>query len=460
MTDGALAARTRAVLNSPWLWVGLVYLCGLAMRAIYTFTVQPPEQFVTSDMFFYVSLARKFAAAHGPVDPWDVTHPLGYPALVAFLISGGGSLARVVNLQLIVSALVPPAVGLLAAAAYGRRTAQLAVIFASLYFPFIEYGALFLSEIHFILWLTLSFAILLAAHHVRRGAGRVALAAAGGVALSVAAAFKSVALPAAFLMAAVEGTALLVARPPADARTRVKRLGPWLLRWTVVAIAAVPLLGVQARACTRANAGHFCVTGNKMGSDLLLGHYGRIGAMEWTPPGGGTSRFGSPGSYLRRYEATARVPFAMSDNAANSREAWRWIVGHPGEAIVLSIDHIYDTFFGVAMWPGYGHPSWPLAHLSQYAFIAFLFIPLLLAGAAVLRRGARAVATSRTALVLAPVAALTITVAFATGEVRYRIPFDVFLMIVVCAYASGDLRRIDTPAPAPTPLPLSQPRID
>jgi 4-amino-4-deoxy-L-arabinose transferase-like glycosyltransferase len=446
MADRTAAARPNAVLHSAWLWVGLVYACGVAVRTMYTFAIQPPEQFVTSDMFFYVSLAQKFAATHGPVDPSDVTHPLGYPALIALLVSGGGSLARVVDLQLVVSVLVPPAVGLLAAAAYGRRTAQLAVIFASLYFPFIEYGALFLSEIHFILWLTLAFAVLFAARRVRRRAVRLALAAAAGVALSVAAAFKSVALPAAFLMAAVEGTALVVAPPTADAPTRVKRLQPWLLRWAVVAIAAAPLLAVQARACTRANAGHFCATGNKIGSDLLLGHYGRIGAMEWTAPGSDTARFGSPGSYLRRYEATARVPFAMSDSGANTREAWRWIVAHPGEAIVLSMDHIYDTFFGVAMWPGYGHPSWPLAHLSQYAFIAFLFIPLLPACAAILRRGARAAATSRTALMLAPVAALIITVAFATGEVRYRIPFDVFLMIVVCAYASGDLQRLDARA--------------
>src|SRR5206468_4483959 len=100
----AVPARQRPLLNSAWLSVALVYLCGLAVRAIYTFRVQPPEQFITSDMYFYVALAQKFAAAHGPVDPWDVTHPLGYPALVAFLISGGGSLARVVNLQLIVSA--------------------------------------------------------------------------------------------------------------------------------------------------------------------------------------------------------------------------------------------------------------------------------------------------------------------------------------------------------------------
>ena len=53
--------------------------------------------------------------------------------------------------------------------------------------------------------------------------------------------------------------------------------------------------------------------------------------------------------------------------------------------------------------------------------------------------------TSRTALVLAPVVALTITVAIATGEVRYRIPFDVFFIVIACAYASRDLARVDGP---------------
>jgi len=35
---------------------------------------------------------------------------------------------------------------------------------------------------------------------------------------------------------------------------------------------------------------------------------------------------------------------------------------------------------------------------------------------------------------------------YATGEVRYRIPFDIFLIAIVCAAISGDLRRVDGPA--------------
>ena len=101
----------------------------------------------------------------------DFQQAIGYPMLLAFLGSDGHSLARAVDVQLVISCLVPIAVGLLGAAAYGRRTGLLAVVFASLYFPFIEYGALFLTEIHFIFCLALAFAGFFAARRARR-AGR------------------------------------------------------------------------------------------------------------------------------------------------------------------------------------------------------------------------------------------------------------------------------------------------
>jgi hypothetical protein len=427
----------------------LVYACGIAIRAIYAWHLHPPEAFIASDMYFYVTLARRLADTAGPLMPWDVTHPLGYPMLLSFLIAGGGSLARVANLQLVVSCLVPPALGLLGAAAYGRRTGLLAFVFGTLYFPFIEYGALFLSEIHFIFWLTIAFASLFAARAVRRRGAGLALAAAGGAALSVAAAFKSVALPAAIFFFGVEGVALLLARAPsprlASVRLRVEPFKPWLLRGAVCALAAAPLLGLLARACTRANRGDVCVTGNKVGSDFLLGHYGRIVNMVWKPEGYDVVQFGSPGAWLRHYERHAQVPFAMTDGAANKAEAWRWIADHPGEAIVLSLDHVYDTFFGPAMWPSFDHGSWPLAHLSQYAFIGLLFAPTVLVAVALLKRSPRLLATSRTALVFAPVLALTVTVAIATGEVRYRVPFDIFFIVIVCAFAVGDFAAAADP---------------
>jgi hypothetical protein len=422
--------------------VALVYACGIALRALYVYRAQDPMDFIYSDMGLYVGLAHRMAA-HLPLIAPDVTHPLGYPALLALLLSGGQSLSRVIHLQFVVSCLVPAAVGLLGAVAYGRRTGLLAVVFANLYFPFIEYGALFLAEIHFILWMALAFTGFFAARRALRRRTAIAALVAGGVALSIAASLKSVALPAAFMFFLVDGLAILARPTGLRSEPLLRRLRPWLVRGALVAVAAAPLLGALARVCTTANEGRFCVTGNKMASDFLLGHYGRIADIEWRSPGHDLFRFGSPGALLRHYEDHAKVSFSMTDGAANKAEAWRWIGRHPGEAIVLSLDHVYDTFFGPTMWPTLNGNSWPFGHLTQYVFFVFLLLPTVLACARVLRRGARAAIATQTALTMAPIVALAITVAIATGEVRYRIPFDIFFIAIACAYLSGDLARVD-----------------
>jgi hypothetical protein len=357
--------RLRGIAGNPWLWVLLVYACGIGVRLLYTLIIQRPDRFIYSDMGLYVGLARRIAAQM-PLHPTDVTHPLGYSELLAFLMTSGYGLARATAVQIVITCLVPAAIGLLGAAAYGRRTGLLATVFASVYFPLIEYGALFLSEIHFIFWMALAFAALFAARRVRRQAASLGLAAGAGLALSIATSLKSVALPAALLFFAADGLALLVARPAGGPPAPwFARLRPWLLRGVVVAVAAAPLLGMLARVCTAGNDGRFCLTGNKMGSDFLLGHYGRIVDLEWNADPRDQFRFGSPGALLRHYEQHARVPFSMTDGARNKEEAWRWIGEHPGEAVVLSMDHVYDTFFGPSFWPTFNSGSWPYAHLSQ-----------------------------------------------------------------------------------------------
>jgi hypothetical protein len=420
-----------------------VYVSGVALRILYTLGVQRPEDLIYSDMGLYVSRARRMAAGEA-LQPYDVSQALGYPALIAFFNPTGATLDRVVVAQIIISCLVPIAVGLLGAAAFGRRTSMLAVVFASLYFPFIEYGALFLSEIPFILCLALAFAGFLAARRAQGRRAAIAFAVGGGLAISLAASFKALALPAAFIFFVTDAVATAVGREPArTARAWLARMKPWVLRWALVGLGAAPVLGVMSRACTHATHGRFCITGKEMGSDLLLGHYGRIADIEWKHEGFDLFRFGSPGALLRHYDTHARVPFSITDGAANRKEAFRWIGAHPGEAIVLSVDHVYDTFFGSIMWPTLNGNNWALGHLSQYVFIGLLFVPTVLGLATVVRRGARRAVSSQTALVMAPIVALTITVMLATGEVRYRIPFDVFFISIACAHLVGEVTRVD-----------------
>jgi 4-amino-4-deoxy-L-arabinose transferase-like glycosyltransferase len=417
--------------------VALVYVVGVILRIDYVLNVQRPQDFIYADMRLYYDLATHFATSNEPLMPWDVTHPLGYPVFLSLLRSADGSFARAVNVQLFLSCLVPLAVGLLGARTFGRRTGLLAVAFASLYFPFIEFTGYYLSEIPFILSLTLTFVLFFAARDARRLGVSLALAAAAGLTLSLAMAFKSVALPAAVAFFAADAVAILATRPT-DGGSLVTRLRPWLMRGALAGVAALPLLVPMARVCTKANLNRFCVTGNKVGADFLLGHYGRIADIAWGLGQGRGFQFGSPSSYLRHYELHEKVPFPITASAENAAEAWKWIFAHPFEAFVLSLDHIYDAFFATTIWPSFNGPRWALAQLSQYAFIALLFVPAVLVCARLLGRGPRAFLTSRAALVLAPIAALAFTVAVATGEVRYRIPFDIFFIVTACALVTGE----------------------
>ena len=435
-----LSPRARHLLRHPAVGVLFVYVVGVLLRVDYALRTHRPEAYIASDMSMYLNLARRIAFSSEPLGPWDVTHPLGYPELLAYLISGSGSLARAAHFQIVVSALVPLALGLLGWAAFGFRTALVAVAVGSLYFPYIEYGALFLSEIHFTLWLVLTFAALFAARNAERFGPRLALSLAAGVALSVAASFKAVAMFAAGVFFAVDALALLLAPPTGLATWRPA--ARWLGRGVAAAIGALPLLAVLARTCTRANRGKFCMLG-KMGADFLLGHYGRIADMAWAPDEGHDFQFGSPSAYLHHYEPHPRVPFSIMDNEANRAEAWRWISRTRARPSFFPSNTSTTPFFGPAMWPSFNHPSWPVAQLFQYLFVLFLLGPTVFACARVLKGGLRAFLTSRTLLVLSPVIGLMATMAMATGEVRYRIPFDAFFIVLTGALATGDLNRVE-----------------
>ncbi len=433
----------RALVRLPVLWTAVAFALGVAIRADYVLLGHRPQDYVYSDMQLYVQLAKRLAKSTHTLKPWDVTHPLAFPGLLAELFKLDSSLQVAANVQLVVCALIPLSAGLLGAAAFGRRTGLLVIAATSLYFPYIDYGGFFLSEVHFILWLALAFAGLLAAKRASSVLGACLGSAAAGFALSIASAFKSVAIPAAVCFLAVDGLGLLLTRTEPGQPRLNQPLRRLILRGVLTAVFMLPILAPLARICTAANRGNFCVTGNKVGADFLLGHYGRIGGIQWGPDHGHNFRFGSPGAYLRHYNDVPKVPFPLTDSPANAAEAWRWVAQHPLDAVVVSLDHVYDAFFGVAAWPSYATTAWRWAHLAQYTFLVFLFVPTVLLCERLLRRGLRHALTSRSFLVLSPLAALAVTVAIATGEVRYRIPFDLFFIVVVAAYVVGDVRRVD-----------------
>src|SRR6184192_2374500 len=104
---------SRLVRRLP-LWAGLAYVSGLVIRIWYGFYFRPAARSIYSDMEFYLGLARMLRRTPlASMGPWDVTHPLGFPALLAVALGRNLSLDRPALMQFAVSVMVPLAMGLL-----------------------------------------------------------------------------------------------------------------------------------------------------------------------------------------------------------------------------------------------------------------------------------------------------------------------------------------------------------
>ncbi len=442
----------------------VAYAVGVWWRVKYIAVWHDPRKFVYSDMKMYWDLGIRLAKPGYVPRPNDVTHPPGVSELIAYFarIDGerlgllekksfveefskialeGKALGQLVQLQLGLSILVPLCVGFLGWVAFGRRTALLAVAVASLYYPFVEYGGYFLAEIYMMVLAPLVVGLYLLAVRVADRGGWKHLVAALGIAavagflFFLTLAMKMVALPAVLGFLAVH---FLFTRGPA------RRLRAAVI--AVLLLAATPgTIGISNR-CTAANEGTFCFGSNKSGADFLLGHYGRIQGISWKPKKGPHYSFGSPSAYQHGYRDVPEVSFGIFDSKANEQAAWQWIRKNPAQAVVLSSEHVADSFVGALPWPAYATNFWLGAQAALYLFILFLLFPTGMLLVDVLRqRGVLGFLRSMELAIISPIFGVCLAVAIATGEIRYRLPWDgVFMVLAIEWY-----RRLQIPLREP-----------
>ena len=435
-----------------------IYVIGVVVRWFYITHWHDPRKFVYSDMGMYTGLAKRLAKPGYVVNIGDITHPPGFTWLLMFFQRFDPTLQGAVYCNFVVCALLPLAVGALAWVTLGKRTAQGSVVVASLYFAFIDYGGFFLAEIHIALVATLTFVAYLLAMKLadqpptrKRTAGFVGVAALAGFLFSVAMALKMVAMPAVLGFCALH---LLFSRTP-KLRNRAIVLAVFL-------VAAAPLTAKLVHRCTVANEGHFCSGSNKSAADFLLGHYGRIEGIEWRDPAtpGLVVAFGSPAAYQHGYRKKEIVPFLITNQKKNAEFAWKWIGEHPAEAFVLSIEHVWDCFGGSYPWPANSTAAWPGSYICHYLFLFFVFFPAMVLLVDILRkRGLLGLLRSVELLIVSPILGLCVAVFLASGETRYRIPWDgVFIVLAVELYRRMTFRFGEvTEATEATPPPVIVP---
>jgi len=452
----------------------VVFALGAAWRAAHLLKYHDPRKFVYSDMQMYVDLGKRISKPGYKLRPSDVTHPPGMTEVISYFFKADATLQKLVWFQLGVTMLVPLAVGALGWLAFDKKTGRWALVLASLYLPFVDYGGYFLAEIYLTLTATLTMVCYLGAvrllsppalaaspdkvekHPYRERAGArksfsippkarlplaLAIAVAGGIFFSCAMIMKMVAAPA---ILSFLGIHALFTRG-ASFRRKLLLVGALLL-------GAAPLSQWQAERCTRGNGGKFCPGSNKAGADFLMGHIGRVQGVVWKDPKArGTIGFGSPAAYQHGYRDKPEFAFAITDNDANRAAAWDWIREHPGQAFVLSLEHVWDSFGGSLPWPAVATGFWPGSQLFHYLFLLFLFFPSLVLMLDLARqKGMLGLLRSTELALMAPIFGVVVAVMMATGEARYRAPWDmVFIVLAVEFYRRLKIRWRE-PEPEPT----------
>ncbi len=395
------------------------YLGGIWLRWMYILHKHDPRDFVYSDMKMYMRLAQNLANPDHIPTALDVTHPPAMSMTLAWFLENYPDLQELVYLQLGVSILVPLSVGLLGLAAFGRKTALWAIAVSSLYFPFIDYGGYFLAEIYMMLLIPLCMALYLWAATAKRLAVRIAFAVAAGGVLFVAFSFKMVAIPGLVGFAIVH---LLFYKGP---RFRVKAAA-----FAIMLLTALPGAMQLQKRCTEVT-GFFCVGSNKSGADFLMGHYGRVRSIRWKPKKGGSRRFGSPAAVQHGYSWRRTVDFSITDREQNMAAAWGWIRENRFKALVLSTEHVTDAFGVNLPWPSWATDWWAVSQAAQYIFLVFFGLPAIFRFIDIARRrGFIDMMRSMELSVISPYFGLALAVFIATGEARYRLPFDAVGIVV------------------------------
>lgn len=446
------ATGLRATLLSPLagvIYTAVVYVFGLVWRYFHIFKLHRPTDYVYSDMNMYVELGKRFAKEGYKLQPHDVTHPPGLSELLAYYYKQDPSLSGLIRLQFWITALVPLAIGLLGWLAFDRKTGLWAIAIASVYFPFIDYGGYFLAEIYLTFFATLTMVGYLGAVRiasaeaegqqilgvaVKRLALAVFVAALAGFTFSLAMVMKMVAVPALFCFFGLY--------------VFLTKTSTWKVKFLLVVVlglAALPLTKWQATRCTEGNGGKFCPGSNKAPADFLMGHTGRVQMVNWIerdPKRPEKIRsnvgFGSPAAYQHGYTKKVEYNFKIHDGPANNDAAWKWIKENPGQAVVLSFEHVFDSFGGTLPWPTVATKHWPVSQTFHYLFLVFLMLPtFMFLVNQVKQRGIVAFLRSTELAIFGPILGIVISVMIATGEARYRIPWDMcFIVLAVQFYRS------------------------
>lgn len=416
--------------------VWLAFIVGGLLRLVYLFALRPAPAAVFSDMEYYVIAAGKRAAGI-PEAVGDTLFPPGYPWLLGVLLRLDHTWTLAVTVQWLLSVAMLGLVFSVTRRTYGNSPSIVALIIAAIYLPYFHYASLFLAETAFSFFVLGTIWLFQLAVSSDSRAAAVRLGCAAGLAAGISTAFKNT-MVAGFVI-------ILVVLLAYAARHRRKNA---LLLATVAVLGFSAALTPLSVRCTILNNGSFCPGANNLGMNILEGHSGRTRVFIWRTPNSRTGEFfGTVEGEYRNYHNVVPLDFPVYENSKNIGLAMRWIRANPVRAIYYSVRNVYAMFIEKTLWPRMIWRGADMGIVSQVFFWCVVLLPALVQ----IRRRLRAMSSLDFSamsewLLVAPVLGVMISVFISITEVRFRVPFDGFLITLAapvwCAFGTTLLVRV------------------
>lgn len=412
------------------------YLAGVVLRYefILVWNRATSKECLFSDAFAYYKSAADYCNPRYIPSICDTIFPPGGKYYFGVLMQLDPSMEMAMYVQFLLSCVIPLLLYVTAGRLFGRRNGLFALGFSSLYFPLWEYYGYFMTEGPFLFLILFTFYLLLRSLQAETRVPAWLWGLAAGLTLGLSAAFKSLALASALLVFA----ALL-----AFFRRFKLRMLPTLAASTAGLLMVLSVISMHA---TRLNEDRFLLIANDAPRNFLLGHHGRVGMATFTDEKRHfIHEFGGPVAAQRGYQDHLQLNVGVYEGAEQYRMAVDWMKAHPGEALLQSLEHAFDLFYGSVPWPGAvrSYHSWSI-FFSEVFLVLLLFpagIHLVQHGREMLRLKPRYCADL---LVFLPVLSVFMVAFLFAGEPRYRIPYDVF-MILLASRAYCGVREDDAP---------------
>ncbi|MCZ7647645.1 MAG: glycosyltransferase family 39 protein [Planctomycetota bacterium] len=425
LTMTRLEDRRVDLVWDPALAAWTLFVAGVIVRFLYVFNWYPTMTLLFSDSKGYFDTAQQFLDPNYTPGIADTIHPpatrwfFGTMLWLGRIVCPQEPMYVSQAFQFVMCSLLPLLLCGIGYDLFGRRTALFALAFASAYYPLFDYACYVMSEAPFTFFMVLSFYLLIRSLKTK-GLASTALGLLAGIALGVTAAFKSVVLPSAFF-----AFLLLIA----VGRLRRFPVSRALLTASIGLILVLTPLSIRASRLS----GHFCLIANDAARNVLIGHYGEVGSIHFIDKDRGiTHVFGCPAAVQKGHLAQIPVPIGAYENGKCLDLAFKWMKENPWRSLQMSIEHVFDLFYGTLPWPSnvlYQAKPWVI--LYSQVFLCLVLIPMVVH----LLKHRREIlrlepAYCGDALLLVPLFGIMLAAFIALGEPRYRIPYDGFMLLL------------------------------